>query len=110
MHALLRRLRSGREESDVYDDGRLLVKFSSREVSMHGTSFDAGHEETRSTAGGQVTGPSGSLHRRLLIGSGTGQPLRDIAHQAMDVTDIAARELPIPAGTETSTSLSRRPS
>ena len=37
-----------------------------------------------------MTGRSG-FTGRLLISSGTGQPLRDIAHQATKVTDVAPR-------------------
>ncbi|MGA2830389.1 MAG: response regulator transcription factor, partial [Streptosporangiaceae bacterium] len=38
--ALLRRPRAERKESDVYDDGRLLVKFGSNEVSVDGSPAD----------------------------------------------------------------------
>jgi DNA-binding response OmpR family regulator len=47
VHALLRRPRSERQESDVYDDGRLLVKFGSHEVSMDGTLADLTPTEFR---------------------------------------------------------------
>jgi len=40
VHALLRRPRAERKESDVYDDGRLLVKFGSNEVSVDGSPAD----------------------------------------------------------------------
>jgi DNA-binding response OmpR family regulator len=36
VNALLRRPRAGRQQSDVYDDGHLLVKFASHEVSVNG--------------------------------------------------------------------------
>jgi DNA-binding response OmpR family regulator len=47
VHALLRRPRAEKQESDVYDDGRLLVKFGSHEVSMGGSPADLTPTEFR---------------------------------------------------------------
>jgi DNA-binding response OmpR family regulator len=47
VHALLRRRRTGRPQSDVYDDGSVLVKFGSHEVSVDGVPVELTPTEFR---------------------------------------------------------------
>jgi DNA-binding response OmpR family regulator len=47
VHALLRRPRTQREQADVYDDGTVLMKFASHEVSVNGRAVDLTPTEFR---------------------------------------------------------------